>query len=198
MSKLSLVLALLFVACASKTDSAPPTDPEPASAPAEAPAEVVEAPAEAPKDEPKEEPRAEATKDVIGVLDGLANAKVFAELVAASPEFSKQLHSMDGSGFTLLVPTDDAFAKTPKATIEKWKKNQNELEKLIKTHIVPGSHDAGKLGNFRTAPTATGKDVEVKVQDSDVLVGGAKLVETDMKASNGWVHLIDKVLTIKK
>ena len=43
-----------------------------------------------------------------------------------------------------------------------------------------------------------GKDVEVKVQESDVLVGGAKLVETDMKASNGWVHLIDKVLGGKK
>jgi uncharacterized surface protein with fasciclin (FAS1) repeats len=204
MSKPSLLLALLFVACASKSDSAPPTDPEPAEAPADSPVDVAaETPGEEPVPEPKSEPKAEAkpeaaAKDVVAVLDGVANAKIFAELVAASPEFSKQLHSMDGAGFTLLVPTDEAFAKTSKATIEKWKKNQNELEKLIKTHIIPGSHDAGKLGNFRTAPTAMGKDIEVKVQESDVLVGGAKLVETDMKASNGWVHLIDKVLTIKK
>lgn len=202
MFKPHLLLALLLSACASKSDSAPPTDPEPATPPADA---AAEAPGEEPAAEPEEkpEPKAEAkpaaaAKDVIGVLDGLANAKIFAELVAASPEFSKQLHSMDGAGFTLLVPTDDAFAKTPKATLEKWKKNPNELEKLIKSHIVPGSYDAGKLGNFRTAPTAMGKDVEVKVQESDVLVGGAKLVETDMKASNGWVHLIDKVLGGKK
>jgi len=135
---------------------------------------------------------------VIAVLDGLADAKIFAELVAASPEFSKQLKSMDGAGFTLLVPNDAAFAKTPKATIEKWKKNPNELEKLIKSHIVPGSYDVGKLGNFRTAPTAMGKDIEVKVQESDVLVGGAKVLENDMKASNGWVHVINKVLGGKK
>jgi len=202
MFKPHLLLALLLSACASKSDSAPPTDPEPATPPTDA---AAEAPGEEPAAEPEEkpEPKAEekpaaAAKDVIGVLDGLANAKIFAELVAASPEFSKQLHSMDGAGFTLLVPTDDAFAKTPKATLEKWKKNPGELEKLIKSHIVPGSYDAGKLGNFRTAPTAMGKDVEVKVQESDVLVGGAKLVETDMKASNGWVHLIDKVLGGKK
>ncbi len=199
MFKPHLLLALLFVACASKSDSAPPTDPEPAAA---APVSAAEEPEAAPEEKPEEKPapvaEAPAAKDVIGVLDGLANGKVFAELVAASPEFSKQLHSMDGAGFTLLVPTDEAFAKLPKGAIEKWKKNPGELEKLIKSHIVPGSHDVGKLGNFRTAPTAMGKDVEVKVQDSDVLVGGAKVVETDMRASNGWVHMLDKVLTGKK
>lgn len=207
MFKPHLLLALLLSACASKSDSAPPTDPEPATPPADAAAggegegEPDEAEPADPPDKAEAKPEAKpepAAKDVIAVLDGLPNAKVFAELVAASPEFSKQLKSMDGAGFTLLVPSDDAFAKTPKATIEKWKKNQNELEKLIKTHIVPGSYDVGKLGNFRTAPTAMGKDVEVKVQDSDVLVGGAKLVETDMKASNGWVHVINKVLGGKK
>lgn len=198
MFKPNLLLALLFVACASKSDSAPPTDPEPAAA---APVSAAEEPEAAPEEKPEEKPapvEAPAAKDVIGVLDGLANGKVFAELVAASPEFSKQLHSMDGAGFTLLVPTDEAFAKLPKGAIDKWKKNPGELEKLIKSHIVPGSHDVGKLGNFRTAPTAMGKDVEVKVQDSDVLVGGAKVVETDMRASNGWVHMLDKVLTGKK
>lgn len=201
MFKPHLLFALLLAACASKSDSAPPTDPEPAAAPAPAAESPDEEPAAEP--EPKPEPKAEvkpepAAKDVVGVLEGRGDAKIFAELLAASPDLTKQLHSMDGAGFTLLVPTDEAFAKVPKGSVERWKKNPSELEKLIKTHIVPGSHDAGKLGNFRTAPTAMGKDIEVKVQESDVLVGGAKLVETDFKASNGYVHMISKVLTVKK
>ncbi len=141
--------------------------------------------------------RVEASKDVFGVLEGQATGKTFAELIL-STDLAKQLHSMDGAGFTLLVPTDEAFAKLPKGQLDKWKKNKDELERVLKFHIIPGTHDVGKLGNFRTAPTALGKDVDVKVEESDVRIGGAKLLENDLKASNGYVHMIDKVLVPKK
>lgn len=200
-SRLVLATVVLLVACKKEetappdADAAPPEKTEPAEPvePAE-PADAADAPdaAEPAKAEPaKPEP---AAGDVIAVVGANAKAKTFAELLAAA-EFAKELHSMDGAGYTLLVPTDDAFAKLPKGTVDRWKKNQAELEKLIKFHIVPGRHDVNKLTNFRTAPTALGKELEVKVvQDTDVTIQGAKLVDSDLAAANGYVHLIDKVL----
>lgn len=193
-----LLPALLLTACAAKTDSAPPADPEPAAPEpvADEPAAEEAKPEETAEAKPEEKAEAPA-KDVLAVATAQANTKTFIELLEKA-ELANSLHSMDGSGFTLLVPTDDAFAALPKGALDKLKKNTAELERVLKYHIVPGTHDVGKLGNFRTAPTAMGKDVEVKVQDSDVLVGGGKLVETDFKASNGYVHIIDKVLLPKK
>ena len=200
MFKYMVGVALLLSAC--KTDGGS-ASPEPAPAPEGAPQSPVEEESEAEEaaaPEASESPASGvkvAEKDVMAVLEAQANGKTFAELVASS-DLAKQLRSMDGAGYTLLVPTDEAFAKLPKGTLERWKKNKDELERVLKYHIVPGTHDVGKLGNFRTAPTALGRDVEVKVEDSDVRVGGAKLLENDIKASNGYVHMIDKVLVPKK
>ena len=196
--------ALLLTACAAKSDSAPPADPEPASSAAPE-SDVADEPAadeaEAKPDE-KTEAKVDAkpegpAKDVFAVVSAQDRAKIFVELLEKA-ELANTLHSTDGAGFTLLVPTDEAFAKLPKGTVDRLKKNTAELERVLKFHIVPGTHDVGKLGNFRTAPTALGKDIEVKVQDSDVLIHGGKLIETDLKASNGYVHLVDKVLMPKK
>ena len=187
-----LIASILLGACASKSAAAP-SSPEPA-APAE-PATPTDA-AEQP--EPAEKQPEPALGDVLAVVTAQGSAKIFTELLGLS-DAAKGLHSMDGSGYTLLVPTDAAFAKLPKGTLERLKKHTAELDRVIKYHMVLGTNDVNKLTNFRTAPTAEGHDLEVKVsQDTDVLIQGAKLVETDLKASNGYVHLIDKVLLPKK
>lgn len=193
-----LIAAMLLTACAAKSDSAPPVEPEPEStAQPEAAAPEPEAePAAAVEEKARPEPAA-ATGDVLAVVTARPNTKVFVELLEKA-DLARTLHSTDGSGFTLLVPTDDAFAALPKGALDKLKKNTAELERVLKYHIVPGTHDVGKLGNFRTAPTALGKEIEVKVQDSDVIIHGGKLIETDFKASNGYVHIVDKVLLPKK
>lgn len=186
----------------------PSATPEPATQPETPPADDVtpQTPEDNGDDASKPEDSADppakpepaaASKDVLATIEGQANGKTFAELILAT-NLARQLKSMDGAGFTVLVPTDEAFTKLPKGSVEKWKKNPAELERVLKYHIVPGTHNVGKLGNFRTAPTSLGKDVEVKVEESDVRVGGAKLTETDIKASNGYVHIIDKVLVPKK
>jgi uncharacterized surface protein with fasciclin (FAS1) repeats len=193
-----LACSLLLGACAAKPDAAPSTPPDADNEVKAEPEAAVEPEAAA---EPEAKPEPEAAKpaagDVLAVVAKVEGATIFNELLALS-DVSKGLHSMDGSGYTLLVPTDEAFNKLPKGTVDKLKKNTAELERVIKSHMVLGSNDVSKLSNFRTAPTATGKDVEVKVQESDMLIGGAKLVETDLKASNGYVHVIDKVLTLSK
>lgn len=190
-----LALSLLTACAANKPDAAPPASPDAEVAKPEpaAPEATAEAPAEPAKAEP--EPAKPAAPDVLGVVAKIADATTFNELLSLS-DAAKGMHSMEGTGFTLLVPNDAAFARLPKGTVDRLKKNPTELERLIKSHMVLGTNDTTKLSNFRTAPTAEGKEVEVKVQDVDMLVGGAKLVEVDLQASNGYVHVIDKVLTL--
>jgi len=204
MFKVLLIPALLLLAC--KSD-APSTTPEPTTQPDAPPADDVtpqtsedngdDASKPEVSDDPPAKPEPAVGKDVLATIEAQADGKTFAELILAT-DLAKQLRSMDGAGFTVLVPSDDAFRSLPKGMIEKWKKNPAELERVIKYHIVPGTHDVGKLGNFRTAPTSLGTDVVVKVEESDVRVGGGKLTQTDIKASNGYVHIIDKVLVPKK
>ena len=193
-----LALSLLFAgACAAKTDTSP-ANPEPeASADTRSESTPEPAPEEAttpePKPEAKPEPVAAPTKDLAAVVAGNPKATVFADLIAASG-LDKDLKSTDIS-LTILVPTDEAFDKLPKGTVDKWKKNKDQLQKILKYHFIPGHNDAQKLGNYRTAPTAAGPELEVKTtQDTEMTIGGARLVEIDIAASNGMVHLIDKVL----
>lgn len=188
-------LVLLLAGACAKTDTetqAP--DPAPAEA-SETPAEQAAAPAEEAPEPADAQPEAEApaSKSLADVVAGLENGKTFAELVVAA-ELDKELRSSDIS-LTILVPTDEAFAKLPKGTLDKWKKNKDTLQKALKYHFIPGVNNAAKIGNYRTAPTAAGPELEVKtVQDSDMTIGGARLVESDMPAANGMVHLIDRVL----
>ncbi len=206
MTRTSLCLFLGLAACAASSDNAPPTPPDPgpaavASAEAEEEEEGDDADATPAASEPAAaEPAkpAAAAKDVIGVVAGLGDATIFNELLAAAGDLQKQLQSQEGAGYTLLVPTDAAFGRLPKGTVDRLKKNTNELERVIKYHIVPGTHDVAKLANYRTAPTALGTDVKVTSQDNDLMFDGGKLLEVDLPASNGYVHRLDKVLMPKK
>ncbi|PCC66719.1 fasciclin domain-containing protein [Nannocystis exedens] len=141
---------------------------------------------------PAPEP-APAAKDLATVVAGLEKGKTFQELLVAA-ELDKDLTSGDVS-LTILVPTDEAFAKLPKGTLDKWKKNKEQLQKALKYHFIPGLNDSAKLGNYRTAPTAAGPELPIKQsQDSEMTIDGAKLLEINIPASNGLVHVIDKVL----
>lgn len=191
--RLALIATLLFaVAC--KKD-APPQDPEPKDeGPADVPAEPADkAEPDAKPEETRPETPAPAAKDLAAVVAGLEKAKTFAELLVVS-ELDKELRSQDVH-LTILAPTDEAFAKLPKGTLDKWKKNKDQLQKTLKYHFIPGVNNAQKIGNFRNAPTAAGTELEVKTsQDSDMTIQGGRLTEIDIPASNGMVHLIDTVL----
>lgn len=200
MTRKILALTLLIAgACAAKADSTP-ANPEPEAAAPEAPVDSEPAPGDAaqPDDvaKPESKPTPEtpaASGDLAAVIAARPNAKTFVELLTAA-ELDKDLKSSDVH-LTILVPTDEAFDKLPKGTLDKLKKNKDQLQKTLKYHFVPGINDAARMANFRTAPTAAGPELEVKAsQDQDMTIGGARMVEIDLKASNGVVHMIDKVL----
>ncbi len=97
--------------------------------------------------------------------------------------------------FTVFAPTDAAFAALPKGTVEKLLRPENKamLVKILTYHVVSGEalSTSLKSGNVKTVE---GRSVMVKVGTRGVMVNNAKVVKADIKASNGVIHVIDKVL----
>lgn len=117
--------------------------------------------------------------------------------LAAALEAADLVETLNGKGsFTVLAPTDEAFAKLPKGTVEELLKpeNKEKLQSILTFHVVPGQvalSDALKLG---TAKTVQGETVKIGFSDGKVRVNNAALLSADLGASNGIIHVIDSVL----
>ena len=120
----------------------------------------------------------------------------FKTLVAAV-KAAGLVETLSGDGpFTVFAPTDDAFAKLPKGTLEDLLKpeNKDKLIGILKYHVVPGAVMAKDVVNLKKAKTAQGQNIRIKVADGKVQVNRANVVKTDVKSSNGVIHVIDKVI----
>ena len=97
--------------------------------------------------------------------------------------------------FTIFAPTDEAFAALPEGTVEELLKPQNRaaLVKILTYHVVPGENTSKTLQSGE-AETLEGAPVEVKVSPSGVMVNDATVVKADIPASNGVIHVIDRVI----
>jgi uncharacterized surface protein with fasciclin (FAS1) repeats len=96
--------------------------------------------------------------------------------------------------FTVFAPTDAAFAKVPKATLAALGKDRAKLRAVLLYHVAKGKVPAARVVTRRSVTTLNGKDVAVRVTGSTVRVGGAKVTKADVAASNGVIHVIDRVL----
>ena len=99
-----------------------------------------------------------------------------------------------GGPFTVFAPTDAAFAKVPKATLASLAKNKAKLRAVLLYHVVKGKVTASQAMKLRSAKTLNGKPLAVRVSGGKVLVGGATVTKADVIASNGVIHVINKVL----
>ncbi|MGV3531978.1 MAG: fasciclin domain-containing protein [Chthoniobacteraceae bacterium] len=131
-------------------------------------------------------------KTIVQVATG---AGQFDTLVAAV-KAAGLAETLSGDGpFTVFAPTDEAFAKLPKGTMEDLLKpeNKEKLAGILTYHVVPGKVMAAdvKPGKVKTV---NGKEATVKVDGDTVMIGKAKVVKTDIAASNGVIHVIDTVL----
>ena len=105
--------------------------------------------------------------------------------------------TLKGDGpFTVFAPTDAAFAKLPDGTVENLLKpeNKDQLVSVLTYHVVSGKVKAKEVVKLDSADTVQGSSVSIKVKDGTVYVDDAKVVKTDIKASNGVIHVIDSVL----
>ena len=131
-------------------------------------------------------------KDLITVA---SSAGTFNTLVAAV-KAAGLVETLQGDGpFTVFAPTDTAFAKLPKGTVEDLLKpeNKEKLAAILTCHVVAGKVMAADVKTMK-AKTVNGKELDIRVTDGQVTVDSAKVVKTDVAASNGVIHVIDSVL----
>jgi len=129
------------------------------------------------------------------IVDTAIDAGSFATLVAAV-EAAGLVETLKGEGpFTVFAPTDEAFAALPKGTLESLldPANKDQLTAILTYHVVPGKVMSTDLSNDMMATTVQGSDVTI-MTEGGVMVEDANVVTADVEASNGVIHVIDKVI----
>jgi uncharacterized surface protein with fasciclin (FAS1) repeats len=130
------------------------------------------------------------------IVDTAVAAGDFTTLAAAL-EAGGLIETLKSDGpFTVFAPTDEAFAKLPAGTVENLllPENKDQLVAILTYHVVPGKVKAADVVKLDAAKTANGSDVRIRVQDDTVFVNDARVVATDISASNGVIHVVDTVI----
>jgi uncharacterized surface protein with fasciclin (FAS1) repeats len=143
-------------------------------------------------------PMAQAADEPGDIVAVASSAGSFKTLVAAV-KAAGLVETLQGKGpFTVFAPTDDAFAKLPAGTVEDLLKpeNKEKLVAILTYHVVPGKVMAADVKTMQ-AKTVNGKELSIKVEGGAVTVDNAKVVKTDVPASNGVIHVIDTVVLPK-
>ncbi|MBS1870632.1 MAG: fasciclin domain-containing protein [Actinobacteria bacterium] len=103
--------------------------------------------------------------------------------------------TLSGKGpYTVFAPTDAAFAKVPKSTLHALLHNRAKLRAVLLYHVVSGKVTARNVAKLRSLTTVNGAKVRIRVKDGRVYVNKARVVTPDVKASNGIIHIINRVL----
>lgn len=178
---LLLTTALLMAACQPA--------PAPATPAAEAPATVAPAAEAAATEAPAAEP---VTADIV---DTAVGAGSFGTLVAAV-QAAGLVDTLKGEGpFTVFAPSEEAFAALPAGTLETLLADpKGQLTQILLYHVVPGKVMAADVKDGMEAATAQGGMVKFSVADGKVMVNDAEIVTVDIPASNGVIHVINKVI----
>jgi len=96
--------------------------------------------------------------------------------------------------YTVFAPTDAAFKKVPKRTLTMLLRNKAKLRAVLLYHVVVGKVTAADVVKLRSAKTANGKSLRIRVAGSNVFVNSAKVTTPDVMATNGVIHVINRVL----
>ena len=133
-----------------------------------------------------------SSNDIVAVASG---AGIFNTLVAAV-KAAGLVETLQSPGpFTVFAPTDEAFSKLPKGTVENLLKpeNKDKLVAILTYHVLAGKVIAADVKTMK-AKTVNGNELDLKVAGGVVTVNNAKVIKTDVAASNGVIHVIDTVV----
>jgi uncharacterized surface protein with fasciclin (FAS1) repeats len=130
------------------------------------------------------------------IVDTAVAAGSFNTLVTAV-KAAGLVETLKGKGpFTLFAPNDDAFAKVPSDQLTALLADKEKLTAVLTYHVVPGKVMAADVAGLTSAKTVQGQELKIDTSDG-VKVDGAKVIKTDIAASNGVIHVIDTVLMPK-
>lgn len=136
-------------------------------------------------------PEQAATANIIDTATANGNFKT----LLAAVEAAGLTATLKGPGpFTVFAPTDAAFAALPAGTVDGLLKDPAKLKDILLYHVVSGQVLAADAAKLTEAKTVQGASLPIVASGGTVTVGGAKVVTADVKASNGVIHVIDKVL----
>ena len=136
------------------------------------------------------------TMDKPNIVEVAASNDDFTTLVAAV-KAADLVDVLSGEGpYTVFAPTNAAFAKLPEGTVEMLllPENKDKLVAILTYHVVAGDVSAAQVVELTEVTTVQGGTAVVSVSDAGVTIGGAKVIMTDLDASNGVVHVIDTVI----
>jgi uncharacterized surface protein with fasciclin (FAS1) repeats len=130
-------------------------------------------------------------KDIVETAVAAGNFKTLATALTEAG----LIETLKGKGpFTVFAPTDEAFAKIPKADLDNLLKNKEALKNVLLYHVVSGKVMSADVVKLQSATTVQGSDVTITVKDKSVMLNTAKVIKVDIGTSNGVIHVIDTVL----
>ena len=142
---------------------------------------------------PAAAPRAGAAQEA-DIVDTAVAAGSF-DTLAKLLERARLVDTLKGEGpFTVFAPTDAAFAKVPKNKLNALLRNRRKLRRVLLYHVAAGQLEAADVVQRWSIRTLNGRKVRVRVRDSNVFLNRARVVSPDVMASNGVIHVIDRVL----
>jgi uncharacterized surface protein with fasciclin (FAS1) repeats len=129
-------------------------------------------------------------KDIVDTAVAAGSFKTLATALQAAG----LVDTLKGAGpFTVFAPTDEAFAKIPKADLDALIADKAKLTKVLTYHVVPGKVMAADVTKLKEAKTVEGQMVRIDASNG-VKINGANVVKADVEASNGVIHVIDSVI----
>ncbi|MFM8393790.1 MAG: fasciclin domain-containing protein [Acidobacteriota bacterium] len=138
-----------------------------------------------------------ANPDKKDIVDTAVGAGSFNTLVTAV-KAAGLVETLKGNGpFTVFAPTDEAFAKLPKATLDSLLADKEALKKVLLYHVVAGNVMAKDVVKLKEAKTVQGSSAKVTVKGGMVMIDNANVVKTDIACTNGVIHVIDTVILPK-
>ncbi len=128
------------------------------------------------------------------IVDIAVGAGSFKTLVTAL-KAADLVSTLNGTGpFTVFAPTDEAFAKIPKATLDALLADKAALKSVLTYHVVAGKVMAADVVKLKSAKTVAGPEVSIDASNGVALNNGTMVTKADIAASNGVIHVIDTVL----
>ncbi len=138
--------------------------------------------------------RAQGQKDIVEVAVAAGSFKTLVAAVQAA----NLVDVLKRPGpLTVLAPTDEAFAKIPKADLDALMKDKAKLAQVLQYHVLTGNVAAADLRMMKDFGTAQGQRIQITSSGNTLKINNATVIKADISASNGVIHVIDTVLLPK-